>query len=36
VLGHSFEALVIAVILLFAVLLRFVQEYRAERALEAL
>lgn len=35
-LGHSLEALVIAVIVLFAVLLGFVQEYRAERALEAL
>lgn len=30
------EAAVIAVIVLFAVLLGFVQEYRAERALEAL
>ena len=35
-LGHALEALVIAVIVLFAVLLGFVQEYRAERALEAL
>ena len=35
-LGHSLEALVIAVIVLFAILLGFVQEYRAERALEAL
>jgi Ca2+-transporting ATPase len=36
VLGHSIEAIAIAVILLFAVLLGFVQEYRAERAIEAL
>ena len=36
VLGHGLEAAVIAVIVLFAVLLGFVQEYRAERALEAL
>ena len=35
-LGHSIEAIAIAVILLFAVLLGFVQEYRAERAIEAL
>ena len=35
-LGHSIEAIAIAVIVLFAVLLGFVQEYRAERALEAL
>jgi Ca2+-transporting ATPase len=35
-LGHSMEAVTIAVIVLFAVLLGFVQEYRAERALEAL
>jgi Ca2+-transporting ATPase len=35
-LGHGLEAAVIAVIVLFAVLLGFVQEYRAERALEAL
>ncbi len=35
-LGHALEATVIAVIVLFAVLLGFVQEYRAERALEAL
>ncbi|HEX5820104.1 MAG TPA: cation-translocating P-type ATPase, partial [Gemmatimonadales bacterium] len=35
-LGHVLEAVVIAVIVLFAVLLGFVQEYRAERALEAL
>jgi Ca2+-transporting ATPase len=36
VLGHALEAVVIAVIVLFAVLLGFVQEFRAERALEAL
>jgi Ca2+-transporting ATPase len=35
-LGHRLEAAVIAVIVLFAVLLGFIQEYRAERALEAL
>jgi Ca2+-transporting ATPase len=35
-LGHGMEAVTIAVIVLFAVLLGFVQEYRAERALEAL
>jgi Ca2+-transporting ATPase len=35
-LGHALEAAVIAVIVLFAVLLGFVQEWRAERALEAL
>ena len=35
-LGHGLEAIVIAVIVLFAVLLGFIQEYRAERALEAL
>ncbi len=35
-LGHELEAIVIAVIVLFAVLLGFVQEYRAERALESL
>lgn len=35
-LGHGVESLVIAVIVLFAVLLGFVQEYRAERAIEAL
>lgn len=34
--GHSVEAIAIAVIVLFAVLLGFVQEYRAERAIEAL
>lgn len=36
VLGHGTEAVVIIVIVLFAVLLGFLQEYRAERALEAL
>ncbi len=35
-LGHGVEAVAIAVIVLFAVLLGFVQEFRAERALEAL
>jgi len=35
-LGHGLEAVVIAVIVLFAVLLGFVQEHRAERALAAL
>jgi Ca2+-transporting ATPase len=35
-IGHGVESLVIVVILLFAVLLGFVQEYRAERAIEAL
>jgi Ca2+-transporting ATPase len=36
VLGHTLEAAVITVIVLFAVLLGFIQEYRAGRALEAL
>jgi Ca2+-transporting ATPase len=36
VLGHGVEAIAIIVIVLFAVLLGFVQEYRAERAIEAL
>jgi P-type Ca2+ transporter type 2C len=36
VMGHALEAIVIAVIVLFAVFLGFIQEYRAERALEAL
>ncbi len=35
-LGHGVESIIIAVIVLFAVLLGFVQEYRAERAIEAL
>ena len=35
-LGHAVEAAAIAVIILFAVLLGFYQEYRAERAMEAL
>ena len=36
VLGHVLESVVIGVILLFTVLLGFAQEYRAERAIEAL
>jgi Ca2+-transporting ATPase len=35
-LGHAVEAVAIAVIVLFAVILGFIQEYRAERAIEAL
>ncbi|MBI2923900.1 MAG: cation-translocating P-type ATPase [Planctomycetes bacterium] len=35
-LGHALEAAAIAVIILFAVALGFVQEFRAERAIEAL
>ena len=35
-MGHGLESLVIAVIVLFAVLLGFIQEYRAERAIESL
>ena len=35
-LGHGVEAIAITVIVIFAVLLGFVQEYRAERAIEAL
>jgi len=35
-LGHAIEASAIAVIVLFAVLLGFYQEYRAERAIDAL
>ena len=34
--GHGVEAIAIAVIVLFAVVLGFIQEYRAERAIEAL
>ena len=36
VLGHTLEAAVITIIVLFAVTLGFLQEYRAERALQAL
>lgn len=36
IMGHLVEAVAIGVIILFAVLLGFVQEFRAERALEAL
>ena len=36
ILGHGIEALAIGVIVLFAVLLGFVQEYRAEHAIQAL
>ncbi|WP_448338402.1 cation-translocating P-type ATPase [Chloroflexus aurantiacus] len=35
-LGHGIESVAIIVIVLFAVLLGFIQEYRAERAIEAL
>ncbi|HET7056924.1 MAG TPA: HAD-IC family P-type ATPase, partial [Thermomicrobiales bacterium] len=35
-LGHTVEAIVIGAILLLSVLLGFIQEYRAERAIEAL
>jgi P-type Ca2+ transporter type 2C len=35
-LGHAVEAVAISVIVLFAVLLGFVQEFRSERAIEAL
>ncbi|TSC78611.1 MAG: Ca2+-transporting ATPase [Candidatus Peregrinibacteria bacterium Gr01-1014_25] len=35
-LGHEVEAITIGIIVLFAVLLGFVQEYRAERAIESL
>ena len=34
--GHATESVVIAVIVLFAVVLGFIQEYRAERAIQAL
>ncbi|MBC7877897.1 MAG: cation-translocating P-type ATPase [Anaerolineales bacterium] len=35
-LGHGIESIAIAVIILFSVLLGFIQEYRAEHAIEAL
>lgn len=35
-MGHAMEAVAIAVIVLFAVTLSFIQEFRAERAIEAL
>lgn len=35
-MGHALESMAIAVIVLFAVILSFIQEYRAERAIEAL
>ena len=35
-LGHGVEAIIIGIIVVFAALLGFVQEYRAERAMEAL
>ncbi|MHB9023123.1 MAG: cation-translocating P-type ATPase [Armatimonadota bacterium] len=35
-LGHGVEAIAITVIVLFAVVLGFIQEYRAERAIQAL
>jgi len=35
-LGHGIESIAIAVIVMFAVFLGFIQEYRAERAIEAL
>src|SRR5574339_704727 len=36
ILGHTIEAIAITAILLFAVVLGFLQEYRAEHALQAL
>jgi Ca2+-transporting ATPase len=36
ILGHAIEAIAIAVIVLFAILLSFVQNYRAEKAIERL
>ena len=35
-LGHAIESIAIAVIVLFAIVLGFIQEYRAEQAIEAL
>ena len=35
-LGHGVETIAIAIIVMFAVVLGFIQEYRAERAIEAL
>ena len=35
-LGHGIEAVIIGVIVVFAALLGFIQEYRAERAMEAI
>ena len=35
-MGHTIESLAIAVIVLFAVILGFIQEFRAERAIDAL
>jgi Ca2+-transporting ATPase len=35
-LGHGIEAIIIGVIVVFAAVLGFIQEYRAERAMEAL
>ncbi|MDD4287489.1 MAG: cation-translocating P-type ATPase [Candidatus Peribacteraceae bacterium] len=36
ILGHEIEAITIGIIVVFAVLLGFIQEYKAERAIEAL